>query len=87
MHDEEILSGKRLFKDHSWRIAYNCRVSGSENLKKNCQTAHTSPHVVWVGLKKNNLSLSKNKLEHIQLSDKTGTSMDWHRWSDEKIAF
>ncbi len=32
----------------------NCReVAGSENLKKNCQTAPTSPHVVREGFKKN----------------------------------
>ncbi len=30
--------------DHGWRIAENSWVSGSENLKKNCQTAPTSPH-------------------------------------------
>ncbi len=35
MHsEEESLSGQRLFKDHSWRIAENSWVSGSENLKK-----------------------------------------------------
>ncbi len=34
----------------------------------------TSPHVVWEGFKKNSPSSSKNKLQHIQLSDTTGTS-------------
>ncbi len=35
MHGEkESLSGQRLSKDHSWRIAENSWVSGSENLKK-----------------------------------------------------
>ncbi len=34
----------------------------------------TSPHVVWEGFKKKSLSSSKNKLQHIQLSDTTGTS-------------
>ncbi len=51
------------------------KVSGSENLlKKMCQTAPTSPHVVWEDFKKNYSSSSKNKLQHIQLSDTTGTS-------------
>ncbi len=31
-------------------------------------------HVVWEGFKKNYPSSSKNKLQHIQLSDMTGTS-------------
>ncbi len=31
-------------------------------------------HVVWEGFKKNYPSSSKNKLQHIQLSDTTGTS-------------
>ncbi len=39
--EKESLSGQRLFKDHSWRIAENSWVSGSENLKKMCQTAPT----------------------------------------------
>ncbi len=35
MHSEkENLSGSRLSKDHSWRIAENSCVSGSETLKK-----------------------------------------------------
>jgi len=41
---------------------------------KKCQTAPTSPHVVWEGFKKNDPCSSKNKLQHIQLSDTTGTS-------------
>ncbi len=40
----------------------------------NCQTAPTSPHVVWDGFKKKYPNSSKNKLQHIQLSDTTGTS-------------
>ncbi len=47
---------------------------GQKTLKTNCQTAPTSPHVVWEGFKKNYPSSSKNKLQHIQLSDTTGTS-------------
>ncbi len=54
---------------------------GQKTLKKNCQTAPTSPHVGWEGfqlyliyIKKNSPSSSKNKLQHIQLSDTTGTS-------------
>ncbi len=41
---------------------------------KNGQTPPTSPHVVWESFKKNSPSSSKNKLQHIQLSDMTGTS-------------
>ncbi len=54
----------------------NCRKEfwGQKTLKKcNCQTVPTSPHVVWEGFKKNDPSPSKNKLQHIQLSDMTGT--------------
>ncbi len=47
---------------------------GQKTLNKNSQTAPTSPHVVWEGFKKNSPSSSKNKLQHIQLSDTTGTS-------------
>ncbi len=47
---------------------------GQKTLKINGQTAPTSPHVVWEGFKKNSPHLSKNKLQHIQLSDTTGTS-------------
>ncbi len=60
-------------KDHSWRIVKKGWVSGSENLLKNGQTDH-SPHVVWEVFKKNDPSSSKNKLQHIQLSDTTRTS-------------
>ncbi len=67
MHSEkESLSGWRLSKNHSWRIA--------ETLKNIYQTAPTSPHVVWEGFKINNPSSFKNKLQHMQLSDTTGTS-------------
>ncbi len=65
MHSEkEILSGQRLSKDHSWRIAENSLISGSEQYL----------HVVWDAFKKNYPSSSKNKLQHIQLSYTTGTS-------------
>ncbi len=37
-------------------------------------SAPTSSHVVWEGFKKNDPSSSKNKLQHIQLSDTTGTA-------------
>ncbi len=47
---------------------------GQKTKKKYCQTAPTSPHVVWEGFKKNSPSSSKNNLQHIQLSDTTGTS-------------
>jgi len=42
--------------------------------KKNDQTAPASPQVVWEGFKKNPLLSSRNKLQHIQLSDMIGTS-------------
>ncbi len=57
---------------------------GQKTLEKNCQTVPTSPHVVWEGFKKNSLSSSKNNLQHIQLSDMTGTSNGtWLLCSDE----
>ncbi len=48
--------------------------SRGQKTLKNSQTAATSPHVVWEGFKKNDPSSSKNKVQHIQLSDMTGTS-------------
>ncbi len=46
---------------------------GQKTLKKS-QTAPISPHVVRDSFKKYYPSSSKNKLQHIQLSDTTGTS-------------
>ncbi len=43
-------------------------------LETNNQTAPTSPRVVQMGFKKNDPHSFKNKLQHIQLSDTTGTS-------------
>ncbi len=71
--EEESWVAKDFFKDHSWRTVENSWVLGSENLiKKKGQTAPT-PHVVREGFKKNYPSSSKNNLQHIQLSDTTGT--------------
>ncbi len=47
---------------------------GQKTFAKNCQSAPTSLHVVWEGFKKNDARSSKNNLQHIQLSDTTGTS-------------
>ncbi len=47
---------------------------GQKTFKINCETAPASSHVVWEGFKKNDPSSSKNKIQHIQLSDTTGTS-------------
>ncbi len=58
----------KTLKDHSWRIAEKLSL-GVRKPKNNCQTAPTSPHVVWEGFKKNSPSSSKNNLQHIQLSD------------------
>ncbi len=53
----------------------NCwKLLSQKTLTKNGQTVPTSPHVVWEGFKKKSPSSSKNKLQHIQLSDTTGTS-------------
>ncbi len=46
---------------------------GHKTFTKKCQTAPTSPHVIWEGFKKNYTLSSKNNLQHIQLSDTTGT--------------
>ncbi len=49
--------------------------SRGQKTLKNCQTAPTSPHVVWEGFKKKKSPSSyKNKLQDIQLSDTAGTS-------------
>ncbi len=77
--EKEILSVYRLSKEHSWRIAEKCWVSGSENLKNIIkQHLHTSPHVVREGLEKKNQEKKKpspeDNLQHIQLSDTTETS-------------
>ncbi len=45
--------------------------------KKKNQTAPTSPHIVWEGFKKKKekkMLSPKTNLQHIQLSDTTGTS-------------
>ncbi len=47
---------------------------GQKPKKKKNQTSPKSPHVVREGFKKNSPHSSKNKLQHIQLSDTTGTS-------------
>ncbi len=58
----------------------NCRTKLSLGVRKpltkklSNSTYCTSPHVVCEGFKKNDPSPSKNKLQHIQLSDMTGTS-------------
>ncbi len=71
MHGEkESLSGKRTTAGELQKIVES---RGQKTLKTNCQTAPTSPHVVWEGFKKHSPSSFKNNLQHIQLSDTTGT--------------
>ncbi len=74
MHgEEESLSGQRLFKDHSWRIVEKGWVSGSENLKKIVkQPLHH--HMLFGRVSRKILLSSNDNLQHIQLSDTTGTS-------------
>ncbi len=75
MHgEEESLSGQRLFKDHSWRIVEKGLVSGSENLLKKIVNQPLHNHMLFGGFQENSPSSSKNNLQHIQLSDTTGTS-------------
>ncbi len=75
MHgEEESLNGWRLSKDHSWSIAdYTC-VSDSENLKKQIHKQHLHHHMLFGRVSRVWEGPSKNKLQHIQLSDTTGTS-------------
>ncbi len=47
---------------------------GQKTLEKNCQTVPTSHMLFGRVFKKNSPSSSKNNLQHIQLSDMTGTS-------------
>ncbi len=77
MHGEkESLSGQRLFKDHSWRIAEKSWVSGSENLLKKIQFYITTSCLGGFQEKNQEKKMlsPKNKLQHIQLSDTTETS-------------
>ncbi len=73
MHgEEESLSGQRLSNDHRWRTAEISLILGSESLRN---VYFKQPlHVVQMGFKKKTPGSSKNKLQHIQLSDTTGTS-------------
>ncbi len=75
MHgEEESLSGQRLSEDYIWRIVEISWVLGSESLKKYIkQPLHHHMLFEWVSRKKIPCS-SKNKLQHIPLSDTTGTS-------------
>ncbi len=79
MHsEEESLSGQRLFKDHSWRIAENNLVSGQKTFKKK-------------GFKKKTKSRKENaftKKQSPAYSD-WNIKWDWLLWSDEskKLAF
>ncbi len=79
MHgEEESLSGQRLFKDHSWRIAEKGWVSGLENLKKIIKQ-HLHHHMLLGGIQEKKKSRKKmlspkNNLQHIQLSDMTESS-------------
>ncbi len=47
---------------------------GRKTFKKKILTTPTSPYVIRQGFKKNYPCSSKNKLQHIQFSDTTGTS-------------
>ncbi len=67
------LEWQRLSKDHSWRIAEISWVLGSESLKKKSNIPYITT-CCSEGFKKNSPSSSKNKIQHIQLSDTTGTS-------------
>ncbi len=58
---------------------------GQKTYKKNGQTAPTSPNVVREGFKKNSPHSSKNNLQHIQLSDTTGTSNETGFYGQMKL--
>ncbi len=58
-------------------------MSGSENLKKSCQTSPKSPHVVWEGFKKNYPSSSKIKLAYSVIRHDWNFKWDSLLWSDE----
>ncbi len=76
MHsEEESLSGQRLSKYHSWRIADISWIFFEKNKK---QTSPTSSHGGFS---------SKNKLQHIQLSDTTGTSNSTGLYGQIKNSF
>ncbi len=71
-----------LSKDHSWRIAENSCVLWSENLKK---MVKQHLHKFGTGFKKNSPSSPKNQLQHIQLSDTTGTSNETGFYGQMKL--
>ncbi len=87
MHgEEENFSGQRLSKDHSYRTA-ELVDSWGQKAKYIYQTTPTSPHVVQEGFKKNYPRSAKNKLQHIQLSDTTGTSNGFYGQMKLKESF
>ncbi len=68
-------------KDSSRTTAQNCRKRLSFGVRKpfkKINKQHLHHHVVWEGFKKKNqekkMLSPKNNLQHIQLSDTTGTS-------------
>ncbi len=76
MHGEkESLSGQRLFKDPAGEFQKIVESRVQKKTKKiMSNSTYIIPHVVLEGFKKNSPHSSKNNLQHIQLSDMTGTS-------------
>ncbi len=59
---------------------------GQKTLKKKCQTAPTSPHVVWEGFKKKISSLiQKQSPTYSVVRHDRNFKRDWLLWSDEII--
>ncbi len=89
--EEESLSGQRLSKDHSWRIAESSWVSGSENLKKKKRS--NSPYISTCcsgGFQEKWSSLiQKQTPAYSVIRHDWNFKWHWLLWSDEteKIAF
>ncbi len=75
MHgEEESLSGQRLQGPQQENCRERLSFGVRKPLKINLPNSTYIAHVVREGFKKNSPNSSKNNLQHIQLSDTTGTS-------------
>src|SRR4029434_1685394 len=65
--EDDGLTGKRISKDHSWRIAEVSSVLGSESLQNYHQMPPTSPQVVWEGCQQINSAVNQQQTNICQM--------------------